>query len=317
MSPISTLFRWYASLPPLELALLLAAALLLGLACAWFSYSLISVVCATPATRGAGWSFEGQRRATLRTNDAFYRWFEPLIDDLAARAAAWNPAGLEKLRHSLAAADEKLPWTPEEVVAAKLLESVVAGLVCAGVGGFLADAAGAVALGAAGAWGWQRLRIQQIGDRARARMHALKKRMPYAVDLMALMMEAGATFLESLRTVVQENQQHPLGEELGKILRELELGRTRREALEAFQARIADEDINELTFAIIKGEEFGTPLSHIFRSQADQMRLKRSQWAERAAADAQVKIVFPGMVVMTACLLIILAPFLLSVPLGW
>lgn len=312
-----TVTQWFSSLPPLESASLAGASLCLGLACGGFSYALLSVISARRSTSTAGWSFEGQRRQTLREHDAAYRWFEPLIDDLAARAAAWNPARLDKIRHDLTAADERLPWQPEEVIAVKLLESVMASLVCAGLGGYLAGVPGAIGLGVIGAWGWQELRIKQIGDRARARMHALKKRLPYAVDLMALMMEAGATFLESVRTVVRENQRHPLGEELGKVLRELELGRTRREALEAFEARIADDDVSELTFAIIKGEEFGTPLSHIFRSQADQMRLKRSQWAEKAAADAQVKIVFPGMIVMTACLLIILAPFLLSVPLGW
>jgi hypothetical protein len=41
------------------------------------------------------------------------------------------------------------------------------------------------------------------------------------------------------------------------------------------------------------------------------MRLKRSQWAEKAAAHAQVKIVFPGVLVMVACLLVVMAPIML------
>ena len=72
-----------------------------------------------------------------------------------------------------------------------------------------------------------------------------------------------------------------------------------------------DSDIAEFVFAIIKGEELGTPLSTILREQANQMRLKRSQWGEKAAAEAEVQIVFPGMITMVACLLVIIAPILL------
>ena len=66
-----------------------------------------------------------------------------------------------------------------------------------------------------------------------------------------------------------------------------------------------------MVFAINKGEELGTPLSAILRDQAEQMRLKRSQRGEKAAAEAQVNIVFPGMVVMIACLLVVIAPIVL------
>ena len=41
------------------------------------------------------------------------------------------------------------------------------------------------------------------------------------------------------------------------------------------------------------------------------MRIKRSQRGEKAAAEAQVNIVFPGMIVMIACLLVVIAPILL------
>ncbi|MBY0526876.1 MAG: hypothetical protein K2R98_26015 [Gemmataceae bacterium] len=40
--------------------------------------------------------------------------------------------------------------------------------------------------------------------------------------------------------------------------------------------------------------------------------LKQSQWVEKETAEAQVMIVFPGMVIMLACLLVIIAPFVLG-----
>ena len=43
------------------------------------------------------------------------------------------------------------------------------------------------------------------------------------------------------------------------------------------------------------------------------MRIKRSQWGEKAAAEAEVQMVFPGMITMVACLLVIVAPIMLPV----
>jgi tight adherence protein C len=41
------------------------------------------------------------------------------------------------------------------------------------------------------------------------------------------------------------------------------------------------------------------------------MRLRRAQWGEKAAAEAEVQIVFPGMLVMLACLIVVVAPMVL------
>ena len=85
-----------------------------------------------------------------------------------------------------------------------------------------------------------------------------------------------------------------------------------RASLEEFQERLGDKDVDEMVFSIVKAEELGTPLSKIFLSQADQIRLKRSQWAEVAAGKAQTMITFPGLLIMFACLLIVTAPFVID-----
>jgi tight adherence protein C len=125
-------------------------------------------------------------------------------------------------------------------------------------------------------------------------------------------MEAGGGFQECLQTAVSENGDHPLTDELAEVLRQISLGRPRHEALQAMQDRLQDDDVKEMVFAINKGEELGTPLSAILRDQAEQMRLKRSQRGEKAAAEAEVKIIFPGMVLMIACLIVVIAPIVLT-----
>jgi tight adherence protein C len=155
--------------------------------------------------------------------------------------------------------------------------------------------------------------ISDVERRARKRLGVIKERLPYVVDLIALMMEAGAGFMESLKTAATENRNHPLGQELALVVRDTDLGATRREALGNLRDRLDDPDFSDLLLAIIRGEELGTPLAEIMRTQADQLRLKQSQWQEKQSAEAQVAIIFPGLVVMAACILIIMAPFLLKI----
>ena len=87
-----------------------------------------------------------------------------------------------------------------------------------------------------------------------------KLRLPFAIDQISLMMEAGAGFEDSLKTVVGDNPGHPLSIEFAEVIRQLSLGRPRRQALGSFRDRLADDDVTEIVFAITKGEELGTPL---------------------------------------------------------
>ena len=246
------------------------------------------------------------------TDAGLYRWFEPLIDELAAIIARQQPKPLAVLQHSLVVSREKLPWRPEEFVAVKWLEGIAAGGVLFLILWLAGWSMLSAVLGLAVAIGYGFLVPKSVRDRGKRRLARVRTRLPFAVDLIALTMEAGGGFQECLQTAVAENgKDHPLTEELSEVLRQIALGRPRSEALTALQERLQDPDINEMVFAINKGEELGTPLSAILRDQADQMRLKRSQRGEKAAAEAQVNIVFPGMVVMIACLLVVIAPIIL------
>lgn len=307
--------------------LLLFSSATMGLAALTLSRQIFSFNFGS-LTKGKEWvGFEEQRRQRLRAGDMVYRQFEPLVDQLAEwnkkRSAAQQnklsvnktriPTRLERLGQNLVTAAEKLPWLPEEYLACRQIESVLAGLVGVVVGYQLFGnfITGSV-IGVLTAIGYQYLMTALVAKRALQRRRVIRERLPFCLDLMALMMEAGASFPESLAAAVKENQEHPLGKELGEVLRDANLGRTRKEALLALQQRLQDDDISDLAFALIKGDELGTPLSQNLRSLASQMLLKRSQWAEQESSEAQVIIVFPGMLIMVACLLIIVTPFILQ-----
>jgi tight adherence protein C len=290
----------------------LLASLFVALAVGYALWQILAIVSYPRELLGDTHPFERQRREELRAGSMVYRFFEPLVDEVGQILVRRRSAPLQILERNLIISREKLPWRPEEFAAAKWLEGLLIGGTLFVFLLLLGWSKSAVVFGIAVAAGYGMLMPKAVRDKAKKRLRRMRVRLPFAVDLIALTMEAGGGFQECLQTAVAENgAAHPLTEELAEVLRQIALGRPRRDALLALQDRLHDEDVNELVFAINKGEELGTPLSSILRDQAEQMRLKRSQRGEKAAAEAQVNIVFPGMVVMIACLLVVIAPIVL------
>ena len=91
---------------------------------------------------------------------------------------------------------------------------------------------------------------------------------------------------------------------------------SRTAALESLKSRLSDDEITSIVGAIVQGEQLGTPLAILFRTQADFMRIKRTQRAETIAGEAGVKMLMPTVLIMAATVLIILGPFILSLMTG-
>ena len=211
------------------------ASALVAVAAAWACYQVLSVLTYPRDLLGDNHPFERQRREELRAGSFIYRWFEPVIDEVAAPIGRRESKSLENLRISLMAGREKLPWKPEEFIAAKWLEAVLAG---AGIFimlwfGHWPTMAVVLAIGVTAIYGL--LTPKSVRDRAKKRLSRIRIRLPFAVDLIALTMEAGGGFQECLQTAVAENGDHPLTDELAEVLRQISLGRPRHEALDALK----------------------------------------------------------------------------------
>ena len=256
-------------------------------------------------------SFELSRRSKLRQSNACYRLFEPLIDELAEMQPT-SPQD-SPLAYHLKLCPGLPPWGPREFMATNIVEAVFVGLSISAFVSLSGMVIFAVILGGLTGLAYPALAKSSVVSRSKSWLKQIKLRLPFAIDQISLMMEAGAGFEDSLKTVVNDNPDHPLSIEFAEVIRQLSLGRPRSQALNSFRDRLADDDISEIIFAITKGEELGTPLGNILREQAAQMRIKRSQWGEKAAAEAEVQMVFPGMITMVACLLVIVAPIMLPV----
>ena len=272
---------------------------------------VIRVLQTEDLEQGAEWRYDISRINELRRMSVFYRLLQPAVQLMARFNRAAFRENLPEIQREIQAAGLPRFWLAEEYLARlELIALFVAPLYIYyavswfGLGGLL------VAFGATIATVWflrHRLSVQ-----AADRLRTIKRRMPFLLDLLTLLLEAGSTFLNALAQAVKEFEGHPVGEEFGRVLADMRLGKTRYEAFSAMRARLSDDEITSIIGAILQGETLGTPLARIFRTQADVLRIKRTQRAEMVAGEAGVNMLLPGVLVMVATVLIIVGPFLLN-----
>jgi len=211
------------------------------------------------------------------------------------------------IRRTLVAAGNPNFYSPEEYLGLSLFYGCVIS-VCA-VLGHVVMLSGfsflALVFGFAAGMG---LTVYQLYDTARKRLRLISKRVPYALDLISLAMGAGATFTEAVRTVVRESTEDPFNDELKAVLAEIELGTTRRQALQNLGTRIPLDMLRSIVASVIQAEALGTPLADVLHSQASLLRLQRSVRAENLAAVASVRIMIPGTLILMSVILAVFGP---------
>jgi Flp pilus assembly protein TadB len=255
--------------------------------------------------------YEKTRLANIRQASWIFKSMEPLIDELSGVLGQQSNYPETALQRALRRHPEWRDWRATEFLSVKIVEGFLVGIAVFLLVWPMGFISLALFLAVGSVIFYPVIARKSVMSAAERHINHLRSRLPFTVDQIALMMGAGAGFEECLRTVVADDPLHPLSEELAIVLADCETGRTRREAMLDLRTRVPDQDIADFVFAVVKGEELGTPLGNILADQAEQMRLRRAQWGEKAAAEAEVQIVFPGMLVMLACLIVVVAPMVL------
>jgi tight adherence protein C len=148
---------------------------------------------------------------------------------------------------------------------------------------------------------------------AKSRQKRIWRSMPNAIDLMTTCVEAGLSLDFALQRVA-ERYKGALSDEIYRMLREVGLGKTRREALADMAERIDVPDITTFVNSIVQAETLGTSVGQVLRVQAKQMRMKRRQRAEQMARQAPIKMVFPLVLFLIPSLFIVtIGPIVLNV----
>lgn len=257
------------------------------------------------------WRYDINRINELRRRSAMYRLFQPIIQLFARANLAVFRESLPEIHREIQAAGHSRFWTAEEYLARL---QFIAVLVTPLYVYFCVDIMGpagivlALVLTVLTAY----LLRRRLAGQARYRLFSIKRRLPFLLDLLTLLMEAGSTFIQALTEAVSEFRDHAVGVEFGRVLGEISMGKSRTAALEAMRDRLSDDEITSIVGSIIQGENLGTPLARLFRTQADVLRVKRTQRAETIAGEAGVKMLLPGILVMASTVIIILGPFILG-----
>ncbi|HVO33452.1 MAG TPA: type II secretion system F family protein [Elusimicrobiota bacterium] len=130
--------------------------------------------------------------------------------------------------------------------------------------------------------------------------------LPEAIDLMALVMQAGSDFQIALAYYVEKGPSGPLRDELELVQSEIRTGMPRVEALRRLRDRIPEPSLQETARTIIHGIEMGASLVPLLRMQSRALRQRRAYQAEKRAAVAPLKLMFPLFVFIFPTLFVIL-----------
>lgn len=289
----------------------LVASGLMGTGVAVFWWTLARLLASDDAEQSDEWRYDVNRINELRRSNLFYRLFFPLIQGLAAVNRRAFRTDLPEINRQILVAGHSRFWTAEEWLARIEILSLLLAIPIFYYSMRMLGPPGVIVGGVLTILTAVLLR-RRLAAQAHYRLWTIKRRLPFLLDLLTLLMEAGATFLNALREAVHEFRDHPVGTEFGRVLAEMNMGKSRTAALESLKQRLSDDEITSIVGSIIQGENLGTPLALLFRTQADVLRVKRTQRAESLAGEAGVKMLAPAVLVMAATVLIILGPFILT-----
>jgi tight adherence protein C len=147
-----------------------------------------------------------------------------------------------------------------------------------------------------------------LSSRVRQRQREIMRALPNALDLLAISVEAGLSLDAAMLEVVHK-WHNALSEEFSNVLADLKVGKTRREALRGLAHRTEVAEITTFTSALVQADEVGLSIGRTLAVQAEQIRLRQRQRAERLAREASIKMLFPlALLIFPAIFVVILVP---------
>lgn len=156
-------------------------------------------------------------------------------------------------------------------------------------------------------------------SKKRRRLKTIRKELPSIMDLLALATTAGLDLMAAIERLVFYLPKSALVQELEKVLEDLKMGRSRKEALLAFKERVCLIEVSQFVSLLLQSIQLGSPAAQVLWANASQIRENRFRRAERLGVQASIKILFPLVFcILPACILLIFAPLGLHYLLqGW
>jgi tight adherence protein C len=274
--------------------------------------AVVAVVGSTQPAQGPRLGLRGLRRQQALDEGGLFALIDPVIRVVAGLVAFFPLPRLRRaLESRLTRSGDLLGLSVDEHVALSLVSGLGMLLVALALRDLIGTSVLVLAPIAIAGVMLPNLRLTAEIER---RQKLIDRALPVTIDLAALCMGAGLDFPGAMRQILEKAlaPDEPLHGEIARIVQVLELGRTRREALEGFAERVPTLAVRDFVTAVIQAEEKGNPLSSVLKIQARMLRMRRSVEAEEAASRAGVMMLLPLMLIFGSILLVLLGPFIIN-----
>jgi tight adherence protein C len=238
------------------------------------------------------------------------RVLRPMVQGLARLVGRLNPGARQDRRQrsvqdQLNLAGNPHGWTPNDFLGVRVLCGLLAAVgalllfLSTGAAPFALPAA--IAVGAASSFAPELYLRQIIADR----QHAIQRGLPDVIDLLCICVQAGLGFDAALIRLCEKSD-NALAQEFARMLREIQLGRPRRDALRDLATRNAVPDLANFISAVIQAEQLGVGVTQVLLAQSEQTRDLRRLRAEEVAAQAPIKMLIPMLLFIFPALCVVL-----------
>jgi tight adherence protein C len=237
----------------------------------------------------------------------------PFAGSMRSLATRLSPASVsESMRRRLDIAGNPRGMTPDQLLATKglgLIAGLTVGLLLGLRHGPLALMTLLVCFAAIGFF-VPDLLVYNAGLK---RQDEIRKTLPDALDMLTISVEAGLGFDAALSQVAV-NTPGPLSGEFFRVLKEMQIGKSRVAAFSDLRERTTVDELHGFVTALVQADRQGIPVASVLREQSREMRLKRLQRAEEAAAKVPVKILFPLVLcIFPVMFIVILGPGVIQI----
>tara|TARA_B110000503_G_scaffold134276_1_gene213010 strand:+ start:3419 stop:4300 length:882 start_codon:yes stop_codon:yes gene_type:complete len=143
-------------------------------------------------------------------------------------------------------------------------------------------------------------------DTRTKRTFELVRNLPVYLEYLSMCVDAGLNFSGALKQSVEKGPKGAMRNEFRIVLRDINSGETRADALTRLEKRVEINDISIFVRAVIQAERMGSSMKETLVIQAEQRLTERFQRAEKMAMEAPVKLVVPLVVFIFPLTFIIL-----------
>ena len=282
------------------------AALLAFIAVLAALVGLGSQFSADPLESRLGTFVSGVGRAVRRVDDQQGGQLGRVVFNSLARSVGrvLPSSQIETTRRNLLMAGSPNGWDVQEFIGLRVFAALTLGVL-----GYLAEVhngptnmllftVGFTALGFMLPALWLTTRIQN-------RQHDIFRAMPNALDLLSVSVEAGLGLDQAIGEVCAK-WQNELTREFARFLNEIRVGRSRHDALRGMVERTGVPELSGFVTAVIQADELGAGIAETLAIQAEQIRIKRRQHAEKLAHEAAIKMIIPMVFLMFPAIFVVL-----------